>query len=445
MVHGFERSRALGWRLWFALCAGGALACALCSVPPANAYCVYVPNVEAQSISVIDTATNSLSAAIDVGYFQANGPALTPDARFLYIGNRGEHEEPGNAVFVIDTATHIIAATVTVAAGSGPNRVAITPNGALAYVTGQYSSAIMVLDTAKALADPSNAIAETIGISGADFASAGAISPDGQFAYISACATPCDLNANPTFFMAIVDTSTNAIRTTVPGGVGAAITPNGEFLYGANPFNDTVVATDAAKALSDPSHAVSAPIPVGSFPYGVAVTPDGRFAYVANCGEFCLSDEPSSVSTVSVIDTATNTVAATVPLPPTSGPTGVAITPDGKFAYVPNGWSNSVAVIDTAKAVTDPTHAVIANVIVAGPRPEGIAIAPLPMCINGHPTCVGDCGVDRQVTVDELLTMVNIALGNADVSGCEAGDSDSGGDITVDEILTAVNNALNGC
>jgi hypothetical protein len=112
---------------------------------------------------------------------------------------------------------------------------------------------------------------------------------------------------------------------------------------------------------------------------------------------------------------------------------------------VPNGWSNNVAVIDTAKAVTDSTHAVITTIAVAGPRPEGIAIAPLPMCIGGHPTCVGDCGVDRQVTVDEILTLVNVALGNADVAGCRAGDLNGDDQVTVDEILTAVNNALNGC
>jgi hypothetical protein len=41
--------------------------------------------------------------------------------------------------------------------------------------------------------------------------------------------------------------------------------------------------------------------------------------------------------------------------------------------------------------------------------------------------------------------MVNIALGNADVSACRAGDASQDGQITVDEILTAVNNALNGC
>jgi hypothetical protein len=59
--------------------------------------------------------------------------------------------------------------------------------------------------------------------------------------------------------------------------------------------------------------------------------------------------------------------------------------------------------------------------------------------------CVGDCGDDRQVTIDDILTMVNIALGNLNVSACPAGNTNRDGQITVDEILTAVNNALNGC
>jgi hypothetical protein len=41
--------------------------------------------------------------------------------------------------------------------------------------------------------------------------------------------------------------------------------------------------------------------------------------------------------------------------------------------------------------------------------------------------------------------MVNIALGNAAVTTCQAGDANHDGHITVDEILTAVNNDLNGC
>lgn len=59
--------------------------------------------------------------------------------------------------------------------------------------------------------------------------------------------------------------------------------------------------------------------------------------------------------------------------------------------------------------------------------------------------CVGDCNGDAQVTVNELITMVNIALGNSPVSACAAGDANGDGAITINEIIAAVNNALNGC
>ena len=49
------------------------------------------------------------------------------------------------------------------------------------------------------------------------------------------------------------------------------------------------------------------------------------------------------------------------------------------------------------------------------------------------------------MTVDELVVIVNIALGTASVSQCSAGDVDQNSAITVDEIVNAVNNALNGC
>ena len=66
--------------------------------------------------------------------------------------------------------------------------------------------------------------------------------------------------------------------------------------------------------------------------------------------------------------------------------------------------------------------------------------------VTGSPLpCVGDCDGKGQVTVDETLTIVNIAFGNTPVGDCLPGDANNDGRITVDEILTAVNNALNGC
>ncbi|MBA3956681.1 MAG: hypothetical protein H0X58_08475, partial [Acidimicrobiia bacterium] len=80
-------------------------------------------------------------------------------------------------------------------------------------------------------------------------------------------------------------------------------------------------------------------------------------AYVAN----------SSSDDVSVIDTATDTVVATVDVG--DGPVGVAITPDGARAYVANFNSDDVSVIDTA------TNTVVATVDV-GDGPQGVAITP---------------------------------------------------------------------
>jgi CSLREA domain-containing protein len=83
------------------------------------------------------------------------------------------------------------------------------------------------------------------------------------------------------------------------------------------------------------------------------------------------------------------------------------------------------------------------------PRPHGSACdigayesgAEVPM----PGSCQGDCGNDAAVTVNEIITMVNIALGSANVSACTAGDADGSGDITINEIIAAVNHALNGC
>jgi hypothetical protein len=53
----------------------------------------------------------------------------------------------------------------------------------------------------------------------------------------------------------------------------------------------------------------------------------------------------------------------------------------------------------------------------------------------------GRATVRAGVTVDEILSMLNIALGNTPVRACDAGDADHDGRITVDAILVAVNNA----
>ena len=90
------------------------------------------------------------------------------------------------------------------------------------------------------------------------------------------------------------------------------------YAYVTNSEDNTVSVIDTA------TNTVTATVPVGSYPWGVAVSPDGTKVYVANEGS----------NTVSVIDTATNTVTATVDVG--INPLGVAVSPDGTKVYVTN-------------------------------------------------------------------------------------------------------------
>lgn len=70
---------------------------------------------------------------------------------------------------------------------------------------------------------------------------------------------------------------------------------------------------------------------------------------------------------------------------------------------------------------------------------------PTPPPTATPPGCLGDCSGDGEVTIDELVLMVNIALEAADVSACQVGDGNRDGQISVDEIIAAVNIALDRC
>src|SRR5258708_1598062 len=72
------------------------------------------------------------------------------------------------------------------------------------------------------------------------------------------------------------------------------------------------------------TNTISATIPVGLNPIGVAVNPDGSKVYVANL----------NARAVSVIDTATNTVITTIPVGSQPVAFGVFIQPAPRFAGV---------------------------------------------------------------------------------------------------------------
>jgi YVTN family beta-propeller protein len=95
-----------------------------------------------------------------------------------------------------------------------------------------------------------------------------------------------------------------------------------------------------------------------SFPAGVAVTPDGNTAYIAN-GAF------PSVAAFSLL---ANMVGAPIVVGPAGAVFGVAVSPDGGKLYAT--WPNFVSIIDVA------TNAATTTKIPVGTNPVGVSVTP---------------------------------------------------------------------
>src|SRR6266481_3996176 len=281
---------------------------------PSSAQNAYITNAASNTVSVIDTATNTVTGLpIPVGILP-RGVAVTPDGGKVYVANTGS-----NTVSVIDTATNSVVGTIPV--GNGPTGVAVTPDSSKVYVTNPGTNTVSVIAT---VTNTVTGLTIPVGIQPFGVA----VTPDGSKVYVAN-----EVSAS----VSVIDTATNAVVGTIPVGnfpivfpIGVAITPDGSKVYVTN-------GASAVSVIDTATNTVVGTIPVGSLPWGVAVTPDGSKVYVANFND----------NTVSVIATATNTVVSTVPVGLIPIAFGIFIQPpsanSGKDACKDGGWRKFVS------------------------------------------------------------------------------------------------------
>jgi YVTN family beta-propeller protein len=343
---------------FFSLCSGGT-----------QAQNAYIPNSGVGNVQVINTATNTVSGPpIPVGN-TPQGVAVTPDGSEVYVTNFDD-----GTVSVINTATSMVPGA-PIPVGTNPYGVAVTPDGSKAYIANNGDGTVSVINTATNTVSGSPIAVGTnpIGV---------AVTPDGSKAYVTNYGDGT---------VSVINTATNATSSINVAGspYGVAVTPDGSKVYVANPaYPGSVSVIDTT------TNAVITAIPfgIGSAPYGVVVTPDGSKVYVTN----------NAFGTVSVIDTATEAVVVqAIPVGYGNGaslPFGVAVTPDGSNVYVVNFRDATVSVIDTASntALTGPNFPIP---VIHLPIALGNFIGPPPPSVTGVSPPLGSDLGGMSVTV----------------------------------------------
>jgi len=251
-------------------------------------------------------------------------------APFIYVTNG----EGGDVVTVVDAATNELIATIPV--GLGPFDVVITPLGDKAYVTNQADNTVSVIDTA------TNTVIATVPVG---IAPAGiTITHDGSTVYVT--------NAGSNTITPI-DVATNTAGAPIAGfnsPVDITISPNDSTAYVANGGNATVTPVDLATGT------LGTPIPVSVSPRSIQISPNGQRVYVVTNSGF-----------LNVIDTATNTVIATLALGG-GALDDVVVSFDSRRIYVSAPITNTVFVISAD------TNTVIDTLTVT--EPQGLAFHP---------------------------------------------------------------------
>ena len=338
---------------------------------------LYVVCSQSGSLIIVDTSQRRVASEIAVGS-QPHDVAVSPDGRKLYVTNRED-----DTVSVIDVESRTVTATVPV--GDEPHGVSTEPTGRFIFVSNTAQDSISVIDA--------DALTEVNCLAAGRGPWALALSPDGKRAYAGSILPHIPRYQDPHHSeITILDTERRRVidRRQVPG---ANMMRDVAFVPGRNVALVTLMRT---KNL----------VPVTRLMQGWTITnglgivwPDGRIDQV-------LLDEQDDYF---------------------PDPTGVAVSPDARFALVAGGGSNQLAVVDLAamfKLITQasdrerrdvlPNHLGMSRRFVVkridvGANPRGVVFSP-----DGTAAYVADA-------LDDTVTVIDTAdftpAGRIDLGG----------------------------
>lgn len=286
---------------------------------PGSAQLLITTNKDASTASLIDLKSGNVVATLPTGK-SPHELAVSPDGRWVVVT---DYAGPDNTLTVIDVATRTVAKKISFAPYQRPHGAAFMPDNRTLVVTAERDSALVIVDVAAGAITGAKPTGSRVG-------HMVALAPDGRTAYV-ANITPGNLS--------IIDLAGSAAPVVVPVGVqteAIGIAPDGKSVWmGSNTTGKVFVVDVVQRKVID---SVQTP----SFPYRIAFTPDGRAAVVTNPIE----------NEMRIIDARTRQVQRVVGLTtPDAGrtqPQGIAMSADGKLAWITLGQAARIAEVELA-------------------------------------------------------------------------------------------------
>ncbi len=370
--------------------------------------------LDSPSVVVIDAATSAVISRINLGpeaaYNGFVGVAVSPDGQYVYATSQYDGVQTRPTVHVISTATNSVIRTIPIGAayqpatgmGSTPlglSSLVVSPDGERLYVSTtvdtpdttsaagyRTETAIHVIDTT------AGTVVSTIPVGNSDqeVITALTINAAGDRVYAATYEATYD-SAGKTAVRGLiyaVDTATNTVAAAISVDMPAtqevitaiALTPNGNKLY-ATGYLLADTATAGAQiqgvvyVVNTATSTVTATVLLPELPTGVTVSRDGARAYTAAINlpgdeAFHLIDaienSDAPLGAVHMIDTATDTVSATIRFDALVAPgpvSNIDVSRDGTrlyvsgIAYADGSARGVVTAIDTSSATVLPLDA----------------------------------------------------------------------------------------
>lgn len=289
-----------------------------------------VSNMNDHTATVLDAATGRVWMTLPTG----EGPhevAISRDGKTALVSNYGVRGKPGSSITVIDVAAATVTRTITIATYQRPHGMAFLPGDTTVAVTAEQNQLVLIVD-----------IRDGTVIS--------TLPTHGRTSHMVA------LNAKGSRLVtanimdgtvSVVDVAQRDSTRTIAVGKrseGVAITPDGRFAWAGSNTDSIVVIADLTRG------AATDTLRGFGLPYRIGISPDGKTAVISDPvrAEVRIFDAISHRQRFNIAVPRDSIVAAPE-VPGSPSPEGVALSRDSKWAFVTLQGRNRVITIDLAR------------------------------------------------------------------------------------------------